>query len=138
MKMPTENLETTLFAPCGMNCMVCYRHCYHKQPCAGCLKSDIGKPEHCRKCKIKDCIKAKGIRYCFSCREYPCKRIKSLEKSYNKRYHASLIENSRYVQEYGLKKFMEQQKKKYTCPGCGGIISLHDGECSECQQKFPL
>lgn len=138
MKMPTENLETTLFAPCGMNCIVCYRHCYHKKPCAGCLKSDIGKPEHCQKCKIKDCIKAKGIRYCFSCREYPCKQIKSLEKSYNKRYHASLIENSRYVQEYGLKEFMEQQKEKHTCPSCGGIISLHDGECSECQQKFSL
>lgn len=22
--------------------MVCYKHCYHKKPCAGCLKSDHG------------------------------------------------------------------------------------------------
>ena len=60
MKMPTEKMDTAMFAPCGMNCLVCYKHCYHKKPCAGCLNSDMGKPEHCRKCKIKDCTK--GIR----------------------------------------------------------------------------
>ena len=54
MKMPTEKMDTAMFAPCGMNCLVCYKHCYHKKPCAGCLNSDMGKPEHCRKCKIKD------------------------------------------------------------------------------------
>ena len=67
MRMP-EKIEADMFAPCGMNCMVCYKHCYHKTPCAGCLNSDRGKPEH--------------------------------------------------------------------CPNCGGIISLHDAECSECQHKI--
>ena len=62
--------------------------------------------------------------------------IKNLEKSYNKRYQASLIENSRFVQGHGLEHFMEQQKIKYTCPKCGGIISIHDKECSECQEKM--
>lgn len=69
MKMPKENIDTVMFAPCGMNCMVCYKHCYHKKPCAGCLNSD-----------------------------------------------------------------MEKQKEKYTCSQCGGIISIHDRECSECQE----
>ena len=59
MKMPEESIRPDMFAPCGMNCMVCYRHCYHKKPCAGCLEGDRGKPEHCRACKIKDCIKEK-------------------------------------------------------------------------------
>ena len=61
--------------------------------------------------------------------------MKNLEKSYNKRYQVSLIENYRYVQAYGLEHFMEQQKEKYICPQCSGIISIHDGECSECQEK---
>ena len=91
MKMPTEKIDTAMFASCGMNCLVCYKHCYHKKPCAGCLNSDMGKPEHCRKCKIKDCIKGKGLSYCFECPDYPCKLIKNLEKSYNKRYQASLM-----------------------------------------------
>lgn len=136
MKMPKENIDTGMFAPCGMNCKVCYKHCYHSKPCAGCLNRDNGKPEHCRKCKIKNCIKEKALSYCFDCFEYPCKLIKNLEKSYNKRYQASLIKNGCFVREHGLDCFMEQQKEKYTCPKCGGIISIHDRECSECQEKM--
>ena len=136
MKMSTEKIDTAMFAPCGMNCLVCYKHCYHKKPCAGCLNSDIGKPEHCRKCKIKDCIKGKGLSYCFECPDYPCKLIKNLEKSYNKRYQTSLMTNSEFVRQHGLERFMEQQKEKYTCSKCGGIISIHDRECSECQESM--
>ncbi|MCO7123976.1 DUF3795 domain-containing protein [Ihubacter massiliensis] len=135
MKMPAKNIDPIMFAPCGMNCKVCYKHCHHKKPCAGCLNSDNGKPEHCRKCKIKDCIKEKGLSYCFECFDYPCKLIKNLEKSY-KRYQASLMENSKFVRKYGLETFMEQQKEKYICSKCGGIISIHDRECSECQEKM--
>ena len=135
MKMQKEPIETIMFAPCGMNCKVCYKHCYTKKPCDGCLKTDAGKPEHCRKCKIKDCVKLKDISFCYECSEYPCKLIKNLEKSYNTRYGASLVENSRFVKENGLDTFMEQQKKRYTCPHCGGIISIHDSECSECQWR---
>jgi hypothetical protein len=133
MKMPLDKIEPIMFAPCGMNCMVCYKHCYHKKTCDGCLKSDKGKPEHCRKCKIKDCTKVKELTYCFECSKYPCKQIKSLEKSYNTRYGASLIENSLIVKENGIEEFMKQQKAKYTCFVCNGIISIHDSQCSECQ-----
>lgn len=136
MIMTKESFEPIMFAPCGMNCTVCYKHCYHKKPCAGCLKSDTGKPEHCRRCKIKDCIKGKQLFYCFECSNYPCKLIQNLEKSYNKRYQASLMKNSAFVQAHGLEKFMEQQKEKFICPKCGGIVSIHDRECSECQEKI--
>lgn len=133
MKMPEEAIPPVMFAPCGMNCMVCYKHCYHKKPCAGCLQSDKGKPEHCRRCKIKDCIKSKELSYCYECESYPCQFIKNLEKSYNTRYGASLMENSAMVKEQGLEVFMVQQKLRFTCPACGGIVSLHDAQCSECQ-----
>lgn len=134
MKMPKEELETTLFAPCGMNCAVCYRYCNHKKPCKGCLKGDSGKPEHCRKCEIKSCTETKKYVYCFECAQYPCKMIQNLEKSYL-RYHVSLIDNSLFVKKHGIISFMREQKKKYTCPVCGGMISLHDGKCSECWAK---
>lgn len=135
MKMPKNDIETSMFAHCGMNCKVCYKHCYTNKPCAGCLNSDKDKPEHCRKCKIKDCINLKKFSYCYQCLEYPCKLIKNLERSYNKRYSTSLLANSAYVKEYGIEIFMKQQKEKYTCKTCGGIISIHDRECSECQEK---
>lgn len=133
MKMPKESIEPIMFAPCGMNCKLCYKHCYHKKPCDGCLKSEKGKPKHCLTCKIKACIKSKKLNYCFQCSLYPCKQIKNLEKSYKVRYGLSLIENSQIVKEKGIYTFMETQKEKYTCPICGGIISIHDLECSECK-----
>lgn len=134
MKMP-PSIDTAFFAPCGMNCMVCYKRCYVKKPCAGCLPGDDGKPEHCRKCKIKDCIREKDLTYCFECVSFPCKLIKNLEKSYIQRYGVSLVQSSLFVKEHGLAAFMEQQLEKYTCPNCGGVISLHDAECSECQPR---
>lgn len=136
MKMP-ESIETSMFAPCGINCMVCYRHCYHKKPCAGCLGSDTGKPEHCRKCKIKACVNEKSLTYCYECADFPCKQIRALEKSYTTRYKKSLVANSHSVKTIGLEAFMNQQREAYTCPHCGGIISMHDAECSDCQKKSP-
>ncbi len=42
MKMPNEAIDPAMFAPCGMNCLVCYRHCRPKKPCAGCRGGDSG------------------------------------------------------------------------------------------------
>lgn len=30
MRMPSK-IDDQMFAPCGMNCMVCYKHCYTKK-----------------------------------------------------------------------------------------------------------
>ena len=31
MMMKDSDIEAIMFAPCGMNCKVCYKHCYHKK-----------------------------------------------------------------------------------------------------------
>ncbi len=134
MKMPTI-IDNIMFAPCGINCMVCYKHCNSKKPCIGCLAGDLGKTEHCRKCKIKDCVNKKELTYCFECVDFPCMLIKNLEKSYNKRYQASLIKNGLSVKEFGLVAFLTSDREEWTCSSCGGIISLHESRCSECKQQ---
>lgn len=133
MKMPKGPIDAALFAPCGMNCLVCYKHCFHKRPCEGCWKGEGGKPEHCRRCKMKACVQEKGLTYCYECLDFPCKAIKNLEKSYQTRYGASLMENSLYVKTHSLPAFMASQKQRFTCPVCSGVISLHDAVCSECR-----
>lgn len=132
MKMPKQSIDTTMFAPCGINCKVCYRHCNHKNPCGGCLNGGREKPSHCRKCSIKTCVGEQGLTYCYECALYPCKRVKSLDQSYRMRYQTSPMQNSLLVEQQGLFSFLKRQKEIYTCPVCGGIISLHDGACSEC------
>ena len=52
-----------LISYCGICCSVC--RSYKKKQCPGCLKLE--------KCEISKCAKSKKIRYCFSCKEFPCK-----------------------------------------------------------------
>jgi hypothetical protein len=135
MNMPTI-IENIMFSPCGMNCMVCYVHLKKKKPCEGCLSDDINKPERCKICKIKTCAQEKGITYCCWCKEFPCKVINNLEKSYLKRYRVSLIDNSISVKNKGIEYFLQKEIEKWNCSECNGIISLHDNECSECGRSF--
>lgn len=133
MKMP-ERIAPQMFAPCGMNCAVCYRRCASKKPCAGCLSGEEGKPARCRVCKIKDCAAQRGLSHCFACGGFPCKAIEALEKSYNKRYRVSLVQNSLMAREQGISALMESERRRWTCPRCGGVVSLHDARCGECLQ----
>jgi len=131
-----EKIDDSMFAPCGMNCMVCYVHLKKKKPCSGCLCNDADKPERCKSCEIKTCAKEKGGTYCFQCKKFPCKKIMNLEKSYQTRYHVSLIDSSKTIKKTNLKLFLKKEKKRWKCVKCGGVISLHDKECSECGSKI--
>lgn len=138
MKIPNK-MDKKMVAICGMNCTVCYKHLITKKyakKCNGCKYDDETLPEHCRKCKIKDCAKNKNLEYCFECEEYPCKWIKSLDKSYKQRYKTSLIENGLFIKTNGMKQFLENEKEKWTCSNCDGIISLHDRFCNECKKSI--
>lgn len=127
-----DKIASEMFAPCGMNCQVCYKHLSEKKACKGCLNNDENKPEHCRKCLIKECAKEKGNQYCLACSDYPCQRIKNLDKSYIKRYNVSIIQNSTKFKDVGVECFMEYERVRWTCSQCKGIVSLHDATCSEC------
>ena len=134
MKMPVF-IQPYFFASCGMNCLVCYVHLKNKKNCLGCLGEDTNKPERCLNCEIKKCVKDKELSHCYECIEFPCIKIKNLDKSYKKRYRIRLIENSKMVKEKGIEEFMNIENKKWQCE-CFGIISLHDRFCSECKKKI--
>lgn len=135
MIMP-DKIENIMFAPCGMDCMVCYVHLKKKKNCHGCLADDENKPERCKKCAIKNCAQEKGITFCYECGDFPCKKISNMEKSYTKRYQVSLLEQSSIVKTEGLERFFEKEAQRWRCPDCGGILSLHDKDCSECGKKI--
>ncbi|RPI92516.1 MAG: DUF3795 domain-containing protein [Chloroflexi bacterium] len=130
------DISTTLLAPCGMNCAVCYAHLRAKKPCPGCRGQDASKPEHCRKCKIKDCAISQEIDFCFECPAFPCATIKRLDKSYRQRYQVSLIDNAIRIKTVGARQYLIEEKEKWTCSRCGGVISLHDRLCSKCGKEM--
>ena len=132
----SAKIQTDMLAPCGMTCAVCYVYLQKKKPCLGCRGQDASKPEHCRKCKIKDCASSQEVDFCLECPSFPCVTIKRLDKSYRQRYQVSLIENGIRIKTVGAERHLLEEKERWTCTQCEGVISLHDRECSECGREL--
>jgi hypothetical protein len=132
-------MEEKLIAPCGMNCGVCLSYLamknelkkkgFDKKYCAGCLprgKNCVFMKDNCE-------LLGKGlVRFCFECREYPCRRLKALDKRYRTKYHLSMIENLGLIKAYGIGLFLEKEAMKWHCNKCGEIICCHNGLCLNC------
>ena len=130
------DLSITMLAPCGMNCAVCYAHLRKKRTCLGCRGAEDSQPAYCRRCQIRACALNRGIDFCSECLSFPCTLIKRMDKRYRVRYQVSLIENAIRMKTAGVKQFLVEEKEKWTCSRCGGVISLHDRACSECGQTI--
>jgi len=131
--------KEALIAPCGMNCSLCIayqfkekdlnKRGFHKKYCPGCLP----RGKYCLHMGDVCELLGKGkIRFCFECEDYPCKRLKALDKRYRTKYHMSMIENLNYIRDNGLKNFLENEEIKWRCTGCGGRICCHNGLCLNC------
>lgn len=123
----------SLIAPCGLNCSICIAYLRKKNKCPGCRGDDAGKPVTRVLCKIKTCVNSQksNPRFCFRCKEFPCKIIENLDKRYRTRYNMSVIENLNFIKESGIKKFLANEKAKWTC-SCGGTICVHKRWCFSC------
>jgi len=131
--------EADLIAPCGMNCGVCKAYLAYSRG----VPYVKGKVTHCAGCRArnKNCafirracerIRRGQIRFCHECADMPCKRLSKLDEYYRARYGMSMIENLKMMRERGIDEFLASQAKRYRCPGCGDVISVHDGKCYAC------
>ncbi len=132
MKMP-EKIDGQMLSPCGVNCMVCSAHVKTVNQCVGCRIEGL-KPPRCLNCARKRCAEAQQVTYCIECPKYPCQRIKPLNRRYLERYKVDLQENARIAVQHEVENLMELEQARWRCSACQGIISQHDGECSECGQ----
>ncbi|HEX2960793.1 MAG TPA: DUF3795 domain-containing protein [Ignavibacteriales bacterium] len=126
-----------LIAPCGINCGVCRGHLRAKNKCQGCRASDTCKPKTRLTCQIKTCrVFTDGkTKYCFECEDFPCASLKQLDKRYRTKYGMSVIENLLTIKTSGIRKFLQEEKARWTCKECGGTVCVHTGACSICQMK---
>lgn len=132
-------MEEVLIAPCGMNCGVCVSYLamkndlkakgFNKSYCPGCRprgKNCAFMKQHC------DLLGKGLVRYCFECDEFPCRRLKDLDKRYRTKYHLSMVENLEFVHKHGITSFLEKETEKWCCPECGETICCHNGLCLKC------
>ncbi|MBC8006264.1 MAG: DUF3795 domain-containing protein, partial [Verrucomicrobia bacterium] len=82
--MKNNSLNSTLIAPCGMNCGICLAYQRDKNTCSGCLGENSYKPPYCLHCIIKNCeiLAQTSSGFCYECIKYPCKRLRQLDKRY--------------------------------------------------------
>lgn len=132
--------EEDLIAPCGMNCGVCASYLAMKYDvkskgiqmsyCKGCLPRAKG----CTVNKSGGCLKLLGmtVRSCLECEKFPCGNNYRWDSVYRERYDMSPVDNLRGIREFGMETFLEQQREKWCCPECGGVISCHNGICYSC------
>jgi hypothetical protein len=66
------------------------------------------------------------------CADFPCKRLRALDKRYRSKYHMSMIENLTFIREHGTAAFLERQKEKWACGRCGHEVCCHNGLCLSC------
>ncbi|MCR3955335.1 MAG: DUF3795 domain-containing protein [Gudongella sp.] len=132
-------MREELIAPCGMNCGLCIsyqfrendlnRKGFHRTYCPGCIprgKNCTYMKSSCRK------VGEGRVRFCFECEDFPCKRLKALDKRYCTKYHMSMIDNLGFIKENGMASFLKKEESKWTCPKCGGTICCHNGLCLQC------
>ena len=127
-------LTSKLIAPCGMNCGICRAFLREKNRCPGCRLFNKDEPVSISRCRIKNCatFKTGKSRFCFECAEFPCDRLKHLDKRYRTQYHMSMIENLEDIKRIGIRKFVKNEQARWTCATCGGTVCVHKGSCHGC------
>ncbi len=126
-------------APCGINCSLCLGYQREKKPCPGCLSPGKTKPPHCLACRIKLCEKRQGRpeTACPDCPSYPCRRLKDLDKRYRQRYGLSVLGNLTAIAQKGMPAFLASERRRWTCPSCGGLLCMHRPACLACGGPNP-
>jgi hypothetical protein len=130
-------IKSSLIAPCGMNCGLCLAYQRAKNHCDGCISAGTNKTNYCSRCAIRNCevLSSSKSKYCYKCKQFPCSRIKHIDKRYRNKYGMSMIENLNSIKEIGIRKFVEQEKQKWACSKCGSIICVHREVCLICGTK---
>jgi hypothetical protein len=102
---------------------------FSKSYCPGCLP----RGKNCTFMKRHCVLLGKGlVRFCYECSDFPCRRLKVLDKRYRLKYHMSPIGNLESIKEHGLEAFLAGEEPKWRCPKCGGTVCCHNGLCLNC------
>ena len=137
--MPGELKYDGMIAPCGMNCGLCIGHLREKKPCGGCFRNDDeNKPKVCRSCSVVNCghLAETDSGFCYDCHEYPCRRLKNLDKRYRAKYGMSMFQNLLFIKEKGLAEFLQSEQERWRCENCGSGLSVHRDNCLTCGFKY--
>lgn len=160
-KYPREYLEgkKNLAAPCSLYCGTCAIYIAHRDnnlkfkeilvpvyggvpveeiKCEGCLSDNVFI--FCQVCSIKSCILKKGIEGCHECDDFPCELIENFPtKMFPIPIGRKVVLRSvPFRREFGTKRWMEEEEKRYLCPNCGYPTFRGVKRCRNCKTPLDL
>jgi len=116
MNIPKKTYPT--IGCCGLDCGLCPRYyTMGVSRCSGCAGPNFfNKHPSCS--FITCCVKKKNLEVCAECSEFPCSKFKNDEEYQQLKESSSypsckkVMSNLNFIKEHGIKKFIEQQKKR--------------------------
>lgn len=122
-----------------MSCTLCSGYLALKNE----VRSRGIKMSYCKGCRPrnKNCafLKKRGqklsngeVSFCFECSNFPCERLRKIDARYRAWYRMSMIENSNFIKENGIDRFLEDQERRWKCPNCVEMVCCHNGICFNC------
>jgi len=127
-------------APCGVYCGACPSF---NKTCFGC-SSEINETTRSKSrigCFIRSCCyNIEKHDFCIECNQFPCIKItKKLLKSHpgepKFKYRHEIPKIFIKLKEMGINDFLIFQKKRWSCPSCGGIVHFYHYICSQCGKE---
>jgi len=118
-----------LTAPCGMDCFNCpvYAGIITEEtkaamaqllelepaqvPCNGC-RAQQGCRLHWKSCDTLDCVKAKGVDFCFECGDFPCEKLQPAADGAERYPHNMKVFNLCRIQKVGVEKWADEEALK--------------------------
>lgn len=112
---------------------------FNETLCDGCRAER--KSAHCSKmCSFIKCTFEKGIGFCGTCQEFPCKELKDFQSKMPHRIE--ILESQNRLREIGWEQWLIEMKENYLCPRCNTVNSAYDIVCRKCgyfqSSKFVL
>ncbi len=101
--------------------------------CGGC-RSDT-KSRWCRSCHIRDCAVSREVDYCFECDDYACEHLLSFANDQHS-HHSAVLANLEQMLRQGVDAWLEKQKRRWTCTGCGRSHSWYEKTCPACTAEL--
>jgi len=137
----------TLAAVCGLFCEACSIYIASREDperlallaarfgqseeetyCEGCRAGK--RMAYCRSCTMFVCASERGLAFCSECVEYPCKDL--LAFGAERPHRADIEKDLEQIGQIGAEAWMDEMRRRYTCPECGTINSAYDLKCRRC------
>ncbi len=125
---------------CGLYCGSCASYLATKRGtagddantdvCRGCKSAVLGS--WCAQCPLKACARKKGLEFCIQCADFPCADLDGFKNDSRYPYHSEVYDSMEIFAKQGKARWLEDMKKRWSCPGCGREASWWDLSCPEC------